>query len=88
MTSREYRPTASIKPPRAAIANLYSVNLYNGHPRQGKESQFSWENACGVPGGRAGLIRIAAVLNNAYLGFFIPDYAAYDETLSLFKNVS
>ncbi len=27
-----------------------------------------------MPGGRAGLVRIAAVLNNAYLGFFIPDY--------------
>ena len=31
-----------------------------------------------MPGGRAGLIRIAAVLNNAYLGFFIPDYTAYN----------
>lgn len=40
-----------------------------------------------VPGGRAGLIRIAAVLGNAYLGFFIPDYTAYNEMLSLFKNV-
>ena len=39
-----------------------------------------------MPGGRAGLIRIAAVLNNAYLGFFIPDYTAYNEMLSLFKN--
>jgi aspartate/methionine/tyrosine aminotransferase len=83
MTSREYRPTAGIKPLRVAIASLYNV-----HPRQGKESQFSWENACVIPGGRAGLIRIAAVLNNAYLGFFIPDYTAYDETLSLLKNVS
>ena len=36
------------------------------------------ENVCIVPGGRAGLIRIAAVLNNAYLGFFIPDYTAYN----------
>lgn len=41
-----------------------------------------------VPGGRAGLIRIAAVLNNAYLGFFIPDYTAYNEMLTLFRNVS
>ena len=30
------------------------------------------ENVCIVPGGRAGLIRIAAVLGNCYLGFFIP----------------
>ena len=63
------------------------ANLYNVHHRQGKRSQYTWENVCIVPGGRAGLIRIAAVLNNAYLGFFIPDYTAYNEMLSLFKNV-
>ncbi|TVY40809.1 Aspartate aminotransferase [Lachnellula subtilissima] len=81
MTGREYGPTAGIKSLRAAVANLYNV-----HHREGKESKYSWENVCIVPGGRAGLIRIAAVLNNAYLGFFIPDYTAYNEMLSLFKN--
>ncbi|KAH8594804.1 aminotransferase class I and II [Bisporella sp. PMI_857] len=81
MAGREYGPTAGIKSLRAAVANMYNV-----HHRAGKESQYSWENVCIVPGGRAGLIRIAAVLNNAYLGFFIPDYTAYNEMLSLFKN--
>lgn len=52
---------------RVAIANLY-----NAHHRQGKESQYTWENVAVVPGGRAGLIRIAAVLNNAYLGIIHP----------------
>ncbi len=75
-------PTAGIKPLREAVAHLY-----NSHHRQGKTSQYTWENVCIVPGGRAGLIRIAAVLNNAYLGFFIPDYTAYNEMLGLFKNV-
>ena len=42
--------------------------------RKDKPSKYTWENVAIVPGGRAGLIRIAAVLNNAYLGFFIPDY--------------
>jgi len=81
MNGREYGPTAGIKPLREAVANLYNVQH-----RQGKESQYTWENVCIVPGGRAGLIRIAAVLNNAYLGFFIPDYTAYNEMLSLFRN--
>ncbi|KAK4959029.1 hypothetical protein LTR10_003828 [Elasticomyces elasticus] len=81
MTGREYGPTAGIKPMRQAVADLY-----NTHHRQGKESKYSWENVCIVPGGRAGLIRIAAVLGNAYLGFFIPDYTAYNEMLSLFRN--
>lgn len=40
-----------------------------------------------MPGGRAGLIRIAAILGNSYLSFPIPDYTAYSEMLSLFKNV-
>lgn len=83
MTGREYGPTAGIKPLREAVANLY-----NEHHRQGKESKYTYENVCIVPGGRAGLIRIAAVLGNAYLGFFVPDYTAYNEMLSLFKNFS
>lgn len=78
---REYGPTAGIKPLREAVANLY-----NEQYRQGKESKYTYENVCIVPGGRAGLIRIAAVLGNSYLAFFIPDYTAYNEMLSLFKN--
>jgi aspartate/methionine/tyrosine aminotransferase len=81
VNSREYGPTAGIKPLREAVANLY-----NAHHREGKSSKYSWENVCIVPGGRAGLIRIAAVLGHAYLGFFIPDYTAYNEMLSLFRN--
>jgi len=81
MTGREYGPTAGIKPLREAVAKLY-----NEHHRKGKSSQYTYENVAIVPGGRAGLIRIAAVLGNAYLGFFIPDYTAYNEMLSLFKN--
>ncbi|EXJ86875.1 hypothetical protein A1O3_03829 [Capronia epimyces CBS 606.96] len=81
LQGQEYGPVVGIKPLRAAVAKLY-----NEHYRQGKESQYTWENVCIVPGGRAGLIRIAAVLGNAYLGFFIPDYTAYSEMLSLFRN--
>lgn len=80
-SAREYGPTVGIKPLREAVANLY-----NEHYRKGKESQYTWENVCIVPGGRAGLTRIAAVLGNSYLAFFIPDYTAYNEMLSLFKN--
>lgn len=80
--SREYGPTAGIKSLRAAVARLY-----NDHYRQGKPSQYTWENVCIVPGGRAGLIRIAAILGNSYLSFPIPDYSAYSEMLTLFKNV-
>ena len=33
-------------------------------------------------------MRVLQVLGNSYLAFFIPDYTAYNEMLSLFKNVS
>lgn len=69
LDAREYAPTGGIKPLREAIAHLY-----NEHHRKNKASKYTWENVCVVPGGRAGLIRIAAVLGNAYVGFFIPDY--------------
>lgn len=70
--SREYGPTGGIKPLREAVARLY-----NEHHRKGKKSQYTWENVCIVPGGRAGLIRLAAVLGNCYLGFFIPGMLNY-----------
>ena len=69
-------------PLREAVANLY-----NTMHREGKESKYTWENVAVRPGGRAGLIRIAAVLGSSYLSFFLPDYTAYNEMLSLFKNV-
>lgn len=40
-----------------------------------------------MPGGRVGLIRITAILGNSYVSFSIPDYSAYSEMLTLFKNV-
>ena len=46
---------------REAVANLYNVSY-----RQGKKSQYTYENVCIVPGGRAGLSRIAAVISNVY----------------------
>jgi aspartate/methionine/tyrosine aminotransferase len=79
--SREYGSTAGIKELREAVANLY-----NAHYRVGRQSQYTYENVCIVPGGRAGLIRIAAILSDCYLSFFFPDYTAYSEMLSLFKN--
>lgn len=79
--SREYGPVGGLKELRTAIANLY-----NEHYRQGKESKYTWENVNVAPGGRAALTRIAAVLGDSYLSFFLPDYTAYAEMLSLFKN--
>jgi hypothetical protein len=42
------------------------ANLYNHTYRQGKESQYTFENVCIVPGGRAGLSRVASVVGDVY----------------------
>ncbi len=83
VNSREYGPTAGIKPLRKAVAELY-----NAHHRKDKPSKYTWENVCIVPGGRAGLIRIAAVLGNAYLGFFVPDYVSLMDRIHCVRDTS
>ena len=42
------------------------ANLYNHTYRQGKISQYTHENVCIVPGGRAGLSRVAAVVGDVF----------------------
>jgi len=79
----EYAPTAGITELRQKVANYYNV-LY----RQGKESQYSFENVCVVPGGRAGLTRIMAALGDIQVGYFTPDYTAYQQALGLFMRIS
>lgn len=81
--SKEYAPTAGIKKLREAVANYYNETY-----RQNKLSKYTYKNVCIVPGGRAGLTRIASIISDCYLSFFLPDYTAYAEMLSLFKNFS
>lgn len=81
--SKEYAPTAGIKELREAVANYYNKTY-----RANKPSKYTYKNVCIVPGGRAGLTRIASIISDCYLSFFLPDYTAYAEMLSLFKNFS
>ncbi|EJD02217.1 aminotransferase [Fomitiporia mediterranea MF3/22] len=80
--SLEYAPTTGVKALREAVANLYNENY-----RQGKASKYTFENVCIVPGGRAGLSRLAAVISNVYCAYQIPDYTAYDQVLGAFKRL-
>ncbi|CDO73596.1 hypothetical protein BN946_scf185014.g66 [Trametes cinnabarina] len=80
--SLEYAPTTGVKALREAVANLY-----NQQYRQGKLSQYTYENVCIVPGGRSGLSRVAAVVGDVYCSYQIPDYTAYDQVLSAFKRL-
>lgn len=80
--SLEYAPTTGVKALREAVANLYNQTY-----RQGKASQYTYENVCIVPGGRAGLSRVAAVIGDVYTSYQVPDYTAYDQVLSAFKRL-
>lgn len=80
--ANEYAPTTGVKELREAVANLY-----NYEHRQGKASQYTYENVCIVPGGRAGLSRVAAVIGSVYTSYQVPDYTAYDQMLSAFKKL-
>jgi aspartate/methionine/tyrosine aminotransferase len=80
--SLEYAPTTGVKALREAVAKLYNHTY-----RQGKVSQYTYDNVCIVPGGRSGLSRIAAVIGDVYTSYQIPDYTAYDQVLSAFKRL-
>ncbi|KAH6918447.1 aminotransferase [Coprinopsis sp. MPI-PUGE-AT-0042] len=82
LDSMEYAPTTGVKELRQAVANLYNETY-----RKGKESQYTFENVCIVPGGRSGLSRVAAVIGDVYTSYQVPDYTAYDQMLSAFKRL-
>ena len=77
--AHEYAPTTGVKKFREAVANLYNVEY-----RQGKESKYTYENVCIVPGGRAGLSRVAAVVGDVYVGYQVPEYTTYSEVREQF----
>ena len=78
--TQEYGPITGEIALRQKVADLYN-ELY----RQGKASQYTWENVSIAGGGRVALTRIAAALGNINMGHFLPDYTAYEELLSVFK---
>lgn len=75
----EYAPVTGLPELREKVASYYN-HLY----RQGKSSKYTLDNVCIVPGGRAGLTRIMAILGDVKIGYFTPDYTAYEQCLGLF----
>ena len=61
----EYAPVPGIAELRHAVADHYN-QMY----RQGKASQYTWENVCISSGGRAALTRAAASLGEINLEMF------------------
>lgn len=77
----EYASVTGIKELRTKVADLY-----NKRYRSGKKSQYTFENIAIVPGGRAGLMRLAVAIGEVNVGYFLPEYTAYEEMLTVFKH--
>lgn len=80
LSLHEYSPTSGQCALRQKVADLYNYRYRNG-----KKSQYTWENVSISGGGRIALTRIAAALGSINMGHFIPDYTAYEELLGIFK---
>jgi len=79
----EYAPTTGLQEMREKVATYYN-HLY----RQGKNSQYTADNVCIVPGGRGGITRIMACLGETQVGYFSPDYTAYEQALGMFSRLN
>jgi hypothetical protein len=81
-SDQAYGPVEGTPDLREAIAAHYN-RLY----RKGKASQYTAANVAVAPGGRAALTRIFAALDKVRMGYFTPDYTAYEDALNTFTRV-
>lgn len=77
-----YGPIEGINELRDAVADHYN-RLY----RQGRTSQYTRDNIAIAAGGRLALTRCGATLNSVRLGYFTPDYTAYEDLLTAFPRI-
>ena len=76
-----YGPVEGVPALREAVAAHYN-RLY----RAGKPSQYTAENVAIASGGRLALTRCGAALETSRLGYFTPDYTAYEDLLTTFDR--
>ncbi len=77
-----YGPVEGIPELRQAIANHYN-RLF----RRGQASQYTADNVAVAAGGRLALTRIGAALDRHRLGYFTPDYTAYEDLITTFDRI-
>jgi aspartate/methionine/tyrosine aminotransferase len=71
-----YGPVAGIPELREAVAHLY-----NEWFRKGKKSKYTAANVAVSAGGRLALTRAVWALGDVNLGYFTPDYTAYEDLI-------
>ncbi|MBX7136464.1 MAG: pyridoxal phosphate-dependent aminotransferase [Oligoflexia bacterium] len=69
-----------------ALRELIAAH-YNRLFRSGKSSQYGAENVVVAAGGRTTITRTIAALDAIRLGYFTPDYTAYEDVLTAFSRV-
>src|SRR5262249_36528017 len=77
-----YGPVEGIPELRQAVADHYN-RLF----RRGKAWQYTGENVAVAAGGRLALSRIGAALDKTRLGYFTPDYTAYEDLMTTFDRL-
>ncbi|MEQ1821497.1 MAG: pyridoxal phosphate-dependent aminotransferase [Fimbriimonadaceae bacterium] len=73
-----YGPIEGTPECRQAIADYYK-RTYN--------LDLGLENIALAPGGRAALTRIGAIMEKVRLGYFTPDYTAYEDLMTTFPRI-
>jgi aspartate/methionine/tyrosine aminotransferase len=76
-----YGPVQGLPELRQAVADLY-----NHWFRKNKKSKYSKENVAVAAGGRIALSRAVAALGPHNVGYFTPDYTAYEDMLGAFPG--
>jgi aspartate/methionine/tyrosine aminotransferase len=77
-----YGPVEGTLELREAVAAHYN-RLY----RRGKPSQYTAENVAISAGGRLALSRAGAAFDSLRLGYFTPDYTAYEDLITTFSRI-
>ncbi|MGA2264499.1 MAG: pyridoxal phosphate-dependent aminotransferase [Acidobacteriota bacterium] len=78
-----YGPVAGLAELREAVAALYNLQF-----RRGKRSQYTARNVAITAGGRLALTRAVWALGEIRMGYFTPDYTAYEDLLGGIPRVT
>jgi len=78
-----YGPVAGLAELREAVAALY-----NGQFRRGMKSQYAARSVAITAGGRLALTRAVCALGDIRIGYFTPDYTAYEDLLGGIPRVT
>jgi aspartate/methionine/tyrosine aminotransferase len=77
-----YGPVEGLPELRRAVADHYN-RLF----RRGKASLYTHDNVAVAAGGRLALSRIGSALDTGRLGYFTPDYTAYEDLMTTFQRI-